>query len=29
MKSDMNYEVVFIDATDSPIERPKKKQKFY
>ncbi|WP_342637719.1 IS5 family transposase [Orientia tsutsugamushi] len=29
MKSDMNYEVVFIDATDSPIKRPKKKQKFY
>ncbi|KJV55138.1 DDE superendonuclease family protein [Orientia tsutsugamushi str. Kato PP] len=29
MKGDMNYEVVFIDATDSPIERPKKKQKFY
>ncbi|KJV74783.1 transposase [Orientia tsutsugamushi] len=24
MKGDMNYEVVFIDATDSPIERPKK-----
>ncbi len=24
MKSDMNYEVVLIDATESPIERPKK-----
>ncbi|SPM45183.1 transposase [Orientia tsutsugamushi] len=22
MKSDMNYEVVLIDATESPIERP-------
>ncbi|WP_109234880.1 IS5 family transposase [Orientia tsutsugamushi] len=29
MKSDMNYEVVLIDATETPIERPKKKQKFY
>ncbi|SPR02620.1 IS5 family transposase ISOt6 [Orientia tsutsugamushi] len=29
MKSDMNYEVVLIDATESPIEIPKKKQKFY
>ncbi|KJW05908.1 transposase DDE domain protein [Orientia tsutsugamushi str. UT144] len=29
MKSDMNYELVLIDATESPIERPKKKQKFY
>ncbi|SPM44807.1 IS5 family transposase ISOt6 [Orientia tsutsugamushi] len=28
MKSDMNYEVVLIDATETPIERPKK-QKFY
>ncbi|KJV97317.1 DDE superendonuclease family protein [Orientia tsutsugamushi str. UT76] len=28
MKSDMNYEVVLIDATETPIERPKKKQKF-
>ncbi|KJV99861.1 transposase DDE domain protein [Orientia tsutsugamushi str. Sido] len=26
MKSDMNYEVVLIDATESPIERPKKTQ---
>ncbi|SPR14004.1 transposase [Orientia tsutsugamushi] len=24
MKSDMNYEVVLIDATANPIERPKK-----
>ncbi|KJV87339.1 DDE superendonuclease family protein [Orientia tsutsugamushi str. UT76] len=24
MKSDMNYEVVLIDATESSIERPKK-----
>ncbi|SPM46074.1 IS5 family transposase ISOt6 [Orientia tsutsugamushi] len=24
MKSDMNYEVVLIDAAESPIERPKK-----
>ncbi|SPR12186.1 IS5 family transposase ISOt6 [Orientia tsutsugamushi] len=24
MKSDMNYEVVLVDATESPIERPKK-----
>ncbi|KJV50808.1 DDE superendonuclease family protein [Orientia tsutsugamushi str. Gilliam] len=24
MKSDMNYEVVLIDAIESPIERPKK-----
>ncbi|SPR14078.1 IS5 family transposase ISOt6 [Orientia tsutsugamushi] len=24
MKSDMNYEVVLIDTTESPIERPKK-----
>ncbi|KJW06493.1 putative transposase [Orientia tsutsugamushi str. UT144] len=24
MKSDMNYEVVLIDTTDSPIQRPKK-----
>ncbi|BAG41223.1 transposase [Orientia tsutsugamushi str. Ikeda] len=24
MKSDMNYEVVLIDATESPIERPQK-----
>ncbi|BAG40070.1 transposase [Orientia tsutsugamushi str. Ikeda] len=24
MKSNMNYEVVSIDATESPIERPKK-----
>lgn len=24
MKSDMNYEVVLIDATESPIEKPKK-----
>ncbi|KJV93356.1 DDE superendonuclease family protein [Orientia tsutsugamushi str. UT76] len=24
MKSDMNYEVVLIDATKTPIERPKK-----
>ncbi|BAG39692.1 DDE superendonuclease family protein [Orientia tsutsugamushi str. Kato PP] len=24
MKSDMNYEVVLIDSTESPIERPKK-----
>ncbi|BAG40858.1 transposase [Orientia tsutsugamushi] len=24
MKSDMNYEVVLIDATERPIERPKK-----
>ncbi|KJV74373.1 IS5 family transposase ISOt6 [Orientia tsutsugamushi] len=29
MTSDMNYEVVLIDATESPIERPQKKQKFY
>ncbi|KJV55424.1 DDE superendonuclease family protein [Orientia tsutsugamushi str. Kato PP] len=27
MKSDMNYEVVLIDATESPIEIPKKKTK--
>jgi hypothetical protein len=25
LKSDMEYEVVFIDASESPIERPKKK----
>jgi hypothetical protein len=24
LKSDMNYEVVLIDATESPVERPKK-----
>jgi hypothetical protein len=24
LKSDMEYEVVLIDATESPIERPKK-----
>ena len=24
LKSDMNYEIVLIDATESPIERPKK-----
>jgi hypothetical protein len=24
LKSDMDYEVVLIDATESPIERPKK-----
>ncbi|SPM44500.1 transposase [Orientia tsutsugamushi] len=24
VKSDMNYEVVLIDATETPIERPKK-----
>ncbi|KJV97226.1 hypothetical protein OTSUT76_0196 [Orientia tsutsugamushi str. UT76] len=28
MKSDMNYEVVLVDATESPIESLKK-QKFY
>ena len=27
LKSDMEYEVVLIDATESPIERPKKKSK--
>ncbi|SPR09339.1 transposase [Orientia tsutsugamushi] len=27
MTSDMNYEVVLIDATESPIERPQKKTK--
>ena len=26
LKSDMEYEVVLIDATESPIERPKKKK---
>ena len=25
LKSDMEYEVILIDATESPIERPKKK----
>ncbi|MCX6994423.1 MAG: IS5 family transposase [Chlamydiae bacterium] len=29
LKSDMEYEVVLIDATETPIERPKKKQKFF
>ncbi|KJV71647.1 DDE superendonuclease family protein, partial [Orientia tsutsugamushi str. TA763] len=29
MKSDMNYEVVLIDATESPIERPKKTKFYY
>ena len=29
LKSDMEYEVVLIDATESPIERPQKKQKRY
>ena len=29
LKSDMEYEVVLIDATESPIERPPKKQKRY
>jgi len=24
LKSDMDYEVILIDATESPIERPKK-----
>jgi hypothetical protein len=27
VKSDMNYELVLIDATESPIERPKKSRK--
>jgi hypothetical protein len=27
LKSDMNYKVVLIDATESPIERPKKNKK--
>lgn len=27
LKSDMEYEVLLIDATESPIERPKKKRK--
>ncbi|MCH2226347.1 MAG: IS5 family transposase [Candidatus Caenarcaniphilales bacterium] len=29
LKSDIEYEVILIDATESPIERPKKKQKRY
>ena len=29
IKSDMNYEVVLIDATETPVERPKKKQRKY
>ncbi|KJV97427.1 DDE superendonuclease family protein [Orientia tsutsugamushi str. UT76] len=28
MKNDMNYEVVLIDATESPIEGPKKNKNF-
>jgi Helix-turn-helix of DDE superfamily endonuclease len=28
-KSDMEYEVILIDATESPIERPKRKQRHY
>ena len=27
LKSDMEYEVVLIDATESPIQRPKKNKK--
>ncbi|NGX58103.1 MAG: hypothetical protein K940chlam3_01004 [Chlamydiae bacterium] len=29
LKSDVEYEVVLIDATETPIERPKKKQKHF
>ncbi|WP_148204996.1 IS5-like element ISCaa3 family transposase [Candidatus Amoebophilus asiaticus] len=29
LKSDMEYAVILIDATESPIERPKKKQRYY
>ena len=29
LKSDMRYEVILVDAIESPIERPKKKQKRY
>ncbi len=29
LKSDVEYEVVLIDATETPIERPKKKQKYF
>ncbi len=29
LKSDVAYEVVLIDATETPIERPKKKQKYF
>lgn len=28
LKSDMEYEVVLIDATETPIERPKKNKSF-
>ena len=28
LKSDMEYEIVLIDATESPIERPKKDKNF-
>jgi hypothetical protein len=28
LKSDMEYEVVLIDATESPVERPKKSKKY-
>jgi hypothetical protein len=27
LKSDMDYEVILVDATESPIERPKKSKK--
>ena len=27
LRSDMEYEIVLIDAIESPVERPKKKQK--
>jgi hypothetical protein len=29
LKSDVEYEVVLIDATESPIERPKKNKKTF
>lgn len=29
LKSDIQYDVVLIDATETPIERPKKKQKHF
>ncbi|WCR53231.1 MAG: hypothetical protein PG981_000253 [Wolbachia endosymbiont of Ctenocephalides orientis wCori] len=29
LKSDMEYEVLVIDATETPVERPKKQKRFY
>lgn len=29
LKSDVQYEVILIDATETPVERPKKQRKYY